>query len=166
MKRKAIYPGSFDPITYGHIDVVKRALGLFDEVIVAVAENAKKHPLFNLEERTQLAYETLDEVLKTGRVQIVSFNGLLVNLASDLEAVAIVRGLRVVSDFEFEFQLALANRKLKSDLETVFLMPKENLVCFSSSIVKEIGRLGGDLSAFVPPPVERALRAKLMHTSA
>ena len=162
MLRRAIYPGSFDPITYGHIDLIKRALGLFDEIVVAVAENASKQPLFSLDERAALTREALTEVSKTGRVQIVTFNGLLVDLAGELQAVAIIRGLRVVSDFEFEFQLALANRKLRAELETVFLMPKESLVCFSSSIVKEIARLGGDLSAFVPPHVQKALQTKLI----
>jgi pantetheine-phosphate adenylyltransferase len=155
--RLAIYPGSFDPITNGHVDVLQRAVGLFDEVIVAVARDNQKQSLFTVEERVTL----IQEAIKIERVRVVPFDGLLVDFAAKQGAVALVRGLRAVSDFEFEFQLALMNRKLSPALETVFLMPREELTYISSRIVKEIARLGGQIDAFVPPNVARALRAKL-----
>jgi len=157
LKRKAIYPGSFDPITNGHLDVLQRAVGLFDELDVAVARDNAKTSLFTVEERVAL----VQEVVNIPNVRVVPFDGLLVDFAAREGAVALVRGLRAVSDFEFEFQLALMNRKLSPTLETVFLMPREELTYISSRIVKEIARLGGNVDLFVPPTVARALRARL-----
>jgi pantetheine-phosphate adenylyltransferase len=158
MKRTAIYPGSFDPMTNGHLDVVRRAARLFDRVIVAVAENESKHPLFTLEERVALVQKA---VSKLPNVKAHSFGGLLVDYVHAQKAQVIVRGLRAVSDFEFEFQLALMNRKLDERIETIFMMPKDTYTFLSSRIVKEICRLGGDVSSFVPPNVQSALQKKL-----
>jgi pantetheine-phosphate adenylyltransferase len=157
-KRTAIYPGSFDPLTNGHLDVVQRAAKLFDRVIVAVAENDSKHPLFTLAERVALVSGA---VAHLPNVQADSFSGLLVEYVAAKKARAIVRGLRAVSDFEFEFQLALMNRKLDENIETIFMMPKDTYTFLSSRIVKEIARLGGDVSSFVPPNVQAALLKKL-----
>ena len=158
MKRIAIYPGSFDPLTNGHLDVVQRAAKLFDRVVMAVAENDSKNPLFTLAERVTLVKKA---VAHLPNVQTDSFSGLLVEYVADQKAQAIVRGLRAVSDFEFEFQLALMNRKLDEKIETIFMMPKDTYTFLSSRIVKEIARLGGDVSSFVPPNVQIALKAKL-----
>jgi len=158
--RKAIYPGSFDPITNGHLDVVQRAATLFDEVIVAVARDNNKNSLFSIEERVELLRETLGSLGLTN-VRVTAFEGLLVHFARQEKAAALVRGLRAVSDFEFEFQMALMNRKLDPGLETMFLMPREELTYISSRIVKEIARLGGDVEMFVPHNVAIALRGKL-----
>ena len=155
--RRAIYPGSFDPITNGHLDVVERAGKLFDEVLVAVAHNIEKEPLFTLEERLDLLRQTLG---KQTRVRIGQFGGLLVDFAVAEQASAVIRGLRAVSDFEFEFQMALMNRKLQAVVETIFLMPKEEYTYLSSRLVKEIARLGGDVSKFVPSVVATALASK------
>src|SRR5207302_5827229 len=152
--RRAIYPGSFDPVTNGHLDVIERARKLFDEVIVAVAHNDQKQPMFSLEERLELLRATIRE---EDHVKVAPLDGLLVNFAVQQEAVAVIRGLRAISDFEFEFQMALMNRKLEARVETIFLMPKEEYTYLSSRIVKEIARLGGDVSAFVPRPVKAAL---------
>ena len=158
--RKAIYPGSFDPITNGHLDVVQRAATLFDEVIVAVARDNNKSSLFSIEERVELLRETLGSLGLTN-VRVTAFEGLLVHFARQEKAAALVRGLRAVSDFEFEFQMALMNRKLDPGLETMFLMPREELTYISSRIVTEIARLGGDVEMFVPHNVAIALRGKL-----
>ena len=158
MKRTAIYPGSFDPLTNGHLDVIQRAARLFDRVIVAVAENDSKHPLFTLAERVALVKQA---VTKLPNVQTDSFDGLLVEYVAARQAQAIVRGLRAVSDFEFEFQLALMNRKLDEKIETIFMMPKDTYTFLSSRIVKEIARLGGDVRPFVPVHVQLALKKKL-----
>lgn len=155
--QRAIYPGSFDPITNGHLDVLERATGLFEEVIVGVAIENNKESLFSVEERVALFKEAIPHL---PRVRVMPFDGLLVNFARQQQAVALVRGLRAVSDFEFEFQLALMNRKLEPHLETVFLMPREELTYISSRIVKEIGRLGGQIELFVPPHVVQALHQK------
>jgi pantetheine-phosphate adenylyltransferase len=154
---RAIYPGSFDPVTNGHLDVVERARKLFDEVIVAVAHNDEKQPLFPLKERLDLLQETVGKI---ENVRIAQFEGLLVEFARAEKAGAVIRGLRAVSDFEFEFQMALMNRKLNAGVETIFLMPKEDYTYLSSQIVKEIARLGGDVSAFVPLCVAQALSRK------
>jgi pantetheine-phosphate adenylyltransferase len=151
--RRAIYPGSFDPVTNGHLDVIERARKLFDEVIVGVAVNDQKQPFFTLAERLELLAATIGNL---DGVQIEPLDGLLVNFAVQQEAIAVVRGLRAVSDFEFEFQMALMNRKLEGRVETIFLMPKEEYTYLSSRIVKEIARLGGDIAKFVPPPVVAA----------
>src|SRR2546423_4662593 len=156
--KRAIYPGSFDPVTNGHLDVVERARKLFDEVIVAVAHNDEKQPLFSLEERLNLLRETVGKI---DNVRIAQFDGLLVEFAVEEKAGAVIRGLRAISDFEFEFQMALMNRKLEGAVETIFLMPKEEYTYLSSRIVKEIARLGGDVSKFVPASVAKALGRKL-----
>jgi pantetheine-phosphate adenylyltransferase len=156
--RRAIYPGSFDPVTNGHLDVVERARKLFDEVVVAIAYNDQKEPFFSLEERLDFLQQMTAPL---SGVKVLPLDGLLVEFAVQHDARAIVRGLRAVSDFEFEFQMALMNRKLEATVETIFLMPKEEYTYLSSRIVKEIARLGGDVAAFVPPPVARALAAKL-----
>ena len=158
MIRRAIYPGSFDPVTNGHLDVIDRARKLFDEVIVAVAHNDQKHPLFSLEERLDLLQATIGKIKN---VEIAPLDGLLVDFAVARKATAVIRGLRAISDFEFEFQMALMNRKLEARVETIFLMPKEEYTYLSSRIVKEIARLGGDVTGFVPKPVAKALSAKL-----
>ena len=138
--RRAIYPGSFDPVTNGHLDVIERARKLFDEVVVAVAHNDEKQPLFSLEQRLDLLRETAGQI---ENVRIAEFSGLLVEFARAQNAGAVIRGLRAVSDFEFEFQMALMNRNLNAAVETIFLMPKEEYTYLSSRIVKEIARLGG-----------------------
>jgi len=154
--RRAIYPGSFDPVTNGHLDVIERARKLFDEVIVAVAINDQKQPLFAPDERLAM----LRQAITIDAVRIAPMEGLLVEFAASEGAHAVVRGLRAISDFEFEFQMALMNRKLDSEIETIFLMPKEEYTYLSSRIVKEIAKLGGDVSAFVPPLVAEALAKK------
>ena len=155
--RTAIYPGSFDPLTNGHLDVVQRAAKLFDRVIVAVAKNESKTPLFTLNERVTLVKNAVADL---PNVETGSFDGLLVEYVAAKKARAIVRGLRAVSDFEFEFQLALMNRKLDEQIETIFMTPKDTYTFLSSRIVKEIARLGGDISQFVPPNVQLALHKK------
>lgn len=155
--RRAIYPGSFDPITNGHLDVLQRAAGLFDELIVAVAQDNAKQSLFTVEERVQLLIGATEHI---PNLRVMPFQGLLVDFAKQQSAVALVRGLRAVSDFEFEFQLALMNRKLEPNLETMFLMPREELTYISSRLVKEISRLGGNVNQFVPPHVVAALKKK------
>jgi pantetheine-phosphate adenylyltransferase len=155
---RIVCPGTFDPITNGHLDVVARALQMFDEVVLAIAADSTKKPLFSLEERKTLAEASLGAL--AGKVRIVTFQGLLVDFAKAQGAKAILRGLRAVSDFEFEFQMALMNRKLDDKIETIFLMPKDSYTYLSSTIIKEVGRLGGDISSFVPPVVEAAMRRK------
>jgi pantetheine-phosphate adenylyltransferase len=152
--KRAIYPGSFDPVTNGHLDVVERARKLFDEVIVAVAQNDEKQALFSLEERLDMLKQTVG---RFDNVRVAQFDGLLVEFARAEQAAAVIRGLRAVSDFEFEFQMALMNRKLEGSVETLFLMPKEEYTYLSSRLVKEIARLGGDVSKFVPGVVAAAL---------
>ena len=156
--RIAIYPGSFDPLTNGHLDVIQRAAKLFDRVIVAVAQNDGKHPLFTQAERVALVKKAVADL---PNVEADAFDGLLVDYVAAKNGRAIVRGLRAVSDFEFEFQMALMNRKLNEDIETIFMMPKETYTFISSRIVKEIARLGGDISPFVPPHVQAVLTKKL-----
>jgi len=156
--RTAIYPGSFDPLTNGHLDVVQRATKLFDRLIVAVAASEGKGPLFPLEERVKMVQESVRHL---PNVEVDAFEGLLVEYAERCSAVAVVRGLRAVSDFEFEFQLALMNRKLNERIETIFMMPKDTYTFLSSRIVKEIARLGGDVSSFVPVHVRTALSKTL-----
>jgi pantetheine-phosphate adenylyltransferase len=156
--RRIVYPGTFDPITNGHIDVVGRALQLFDEVVLAIAADSRKKSLFTLEERRTLAERALVDF--GARVRVTVFRGLLVDYVQSENSRAILRGLRAVSDFEFEFQMALMNRKLDDSIETLFLMPRGAYTYLSSTIIKEIGRLGGDVSAFVPPLVGKALHEK------
>lgn len=158
--RTAIYPGTFDPLTNGHLDVVQRAARLFERVIVAVARAETKQPLFPLAERHALVRQSVAE-LGLGNVETDCFDGLLVEYVVRRGGAAVVRGLRAVSDFEFEFQLALMNRKLNEQVETIFMMPRDTYTFLSSRLVKEIARLGGDISPFVPPPVRDALRRRL-----
>jgi len=154
----ALYPGTFDPITYGHLDIVQRALKLFDRLIVAVADSPRKQRLFSLEERLQMVREA---VKGWDRVSVEVLEGLLVDKVRQTGACAVVRGLRAVMDFEYEFEMALTNRTLNPELETVFLMTSVEYIYLRSSLVKEVAALGGDVSRFVPPFVERKLREKL-----
>jgi pantetheine-phosphate adenylyltransferase len=156
--RTAIYPGSFDPLTNGHLDLIERAVKLFDRVVVAVASNQDKQPLFSLAERVELVREAIKHI---PNVEVDSFDRLLVDYVNQRNAQAIVRGLRAISDFEFEFQLALMNRKLNEKVETIFMMPKDTYTFLSSRIIKEIARLGGDIHSFVPVHVQTALVEKL-----
>ena len=156
MKRIAVYPGSFDPITKGHEDLIHRSLEFVDQLIVAVAVNVAKQPLFSLEERVKLIEATVTDK----RVEVQSFEGLLAEFAKKVNAAVIVRGLRAVSDFEYEFQMALMNRNLAPKIETVFLVPAFDLTYLSSSLVREVARFGGDVSQLVDPVVQRALKRK------
>ena len=155
--RTAIYPGTFDPITNGHISLVQRAACLVDNLIVAVAENAGKDPLFTFKERYDLVRDSLKDMKE---VKVIKFSGLLADLAREHDAVAIIRGLRAVSDFEYEFQMALMNRKMARDVETVFLMPALSWVYLSSTIVKDVAANNGDVTTLVPPSVAKALKEK------
>lgn len=155
--RVAIYPGTFDPVTRGHEDLVRRAASLFDRLILAIAESPSKRPLFELAERVELAQEVLGDIKN---VEIVGFNSLLMNFVHDQGAKVIVRGLRAVSDFEYEFQMAGMNRSQYPEVETVFLTPGEQHMFISATMVREISRLGGNVSKFVQPCVEKRLRAK------
>jgi pantetheine-phosphate adenylyltransferase len=155
--KRAIYAGSFDPVTNGHLDVLSRAAQVFDEVIIAVAHNSEKRGLFTPEERVELLRETTASI---GNTHVMHFHGLLVEFALQQSACAIIRGLRAISDFEFEFQMALMNRRLEPTLETLFLMPREEFSYVSSRLVKEVASLGGDVTAFVPAPVAAALKSR------
>ncbi len=156
MKRIAVYPGSFDPITKGHEDLIHRSLEFVDQLIVAVAVNVSKQPLFSLDERVAL----IKAAVSDERVDVRSFEGLLAEFAKTVGAAVIVRGLRAVSDFEYEFQMALMNRNLAPKIETVFLVPAFDLTYLSSSLVREVARFGGDVSALVDPAVQKALKRK------
>jgi pantetheine-phosphate adenylyltransferase len=155
--RKVIYPGTFDPVTYGHIDIIKRTIELFDFVAVTVAINPTKEPLFSIEERLDMLKESLEEYNK---VSVESFDGLVVDYAHKVGAIGIIRGLRALSDFEYEFQMALMNRKLANDVATIFLMPHEKYTYLNSSIVRNLAELNSDVSDFVPPSVQKALHDK------
>jgi pantetheine-phosphate adenylyltransferase len=155
--RTIIYPGSFDPITNGHLDVAQRAAKLFDRVIVAVARSEAKQPLFPMETRVELVRQSTQHL---GNVEADLFAGLLIDYVRERGAQAVLRGLRAVSDFEFEFQIALINRRMDEHFETILMMPKDTFTFLSSSLVKEIARLGGDVSPFVPPPVLLALETR------
>lgn len=156
-RRRAIYPGSFDPVTNGHLDLIERAMGLFDEVIVGVADNEAKNPLFTTSERVDLISRSVGS---HPGLTIEPLNGLLVDFCRYREAFVVIRGLRAVSDFEFEFQMALTNRRLEPKIETIFLTPREDCIFLSSRIVKEVARLGGDVSPFVSAPVLYSLKGK------
>lgn len=156
-EKRAIYPGSFDPITNGHIDIIERGLKIFDEIIVAVLENPKKEALFSTEERVAMIKEIF---ASNSQVKVKSFDGLLVDFARKNKARIVIRGLRAVSDFEYEFQMALMNRKLFPELETLFMMPSLNYTFLSSRLVKEIYMLGGCIKGLVPETVETRLRQK------
>ena len=160
MTRHALYPGTFDPITLGHLDVLQRALKLFDTVEVTVAINIAKSSLLTIDERTDLVKASLPEIDGADRVTVSAFEGLLVDHARAVNAVALVRGLRQVSDFDYEFRMALANRRLFPELQTMFLMPSEDHTFVAASIVREIHRWGGDISSFVPQVVVDALESK------
>jgi len=160
MERVALYPGSFDPWTNGHLDILSRAVKMFDKIIVTVAVNNKKNAVFTGEERIKLIEESISESEWASQVEIIQFTGLLVDLARKKEVNVLLRGVRQISDFEYEFRMALANRRLAPDVDTVFLMPDEQLTFISATIVKEIAAWGGDLSSFVPDNVAKALREK------
>lgn len=158
MKRKAVYPGSFDPVTYGHIDLIKRASRIFDEVIVAVAHNLDKNPLFSVQERVDMIKKAIKGMRN---VRVDDFNTLSVEYVRKKGIKVIIRGLRMISDFEYEFQMALTNRKLDSSIETVFMMPSEVYSYVSSRLIKEAAALGAELKEFVPDFVQKALLKKL-----
>ena len=158
MKTVAIYPGSFDPITNGHLDVLRRATSMFDDVIVGVAPNDEKHPLFTTPERVALTRAAVQGIPGT---TVEEFDGLLVDYARQKQARVLVRGLRAVSDFEYEFQMALTNRKLADDIETIFMMPHQDYSYISSKLIKEAAMLGADVSNFLPAAAAKALREKL-----
>jgi len=153
-RRIALYPGSFDPLTLGHVDIIKRGSSLFDTIIVAVLENIEKTPMFTVEERLEMIDETFAEL---DNVEEDSFSGLLVDYAAEKNATAIVRGIRAISDFEYEFQMALMNRRLAPSIETVFMMPAEEYSYVSSRLVKEVATLGGNITGLVPKVVESRL---------
>lgn len=161
-KNIAVYPGTFDPITFGHIDLIQRAAGIFDKVIVAVAANKNKKPCFKLEERIMYASEALK---KYPNVQVMGFEMLLIDFMRQQNSHIILRGLRAVSDFDYEFQMAGMNRYLASDIESLFLMPAENYAYVSSSFVREIASLKGDVSQFVPDIIAKALKQKMSESS-
>jgi pantetheine-phosphate adenylyltransferase len=156
-RRLAVYPGSFDPLTNGHVDIIARGASLFDEIVVAVLVNVEKQPLFSTEERLEIIKDVFRD---NPGVQVETFDGLLVDYARRRQACAIVRGLRAVSDFEYEFQMALMNRRLAPQLETVFMMPAEQYTYISSKLIKEVFMLGGEVKGLVPPVVEDRLRSK------
>jgi pantetheine-phosphate adenylyltransferase len=156
-KRRAIYPGSFDPVTYGHLDLIKRALSIFDEIIVVVAVNSEKQTLFTVEERVDFMKRSVKSLRG---VQVESLEGLTVEYAVTRKASTIMRGLRATSDFDYEFQMALTNRKLSKQVDTVFLMPSETHFYLSSRLIKEVASLGGDISDYVPDYVAKGLREK------
>ncbi len=156
-KRIAIYPGTFDPITMGHVDIINRALRMFDEVIVTIGINAGKTPLFSIDERVEMIRQSFTD---EKRVSVETTSGLMIDFAKEKKAAALVRGLRAVSDFDYEFQIALANRKLNSEVESVFLMTSFRWIYISSSLIKDIAQNGGDVSDFVPPHVKEALHRR------
>ncbi len=158
MKKTAVYPGSFDPVTYGHLDIIKRALKIFDKVIVAVAHNSDKRPLFNVSERVALLKRSLRGL---GGVEIDDFDSLVVNYVKKKKATVVIRGLRMISDFDYEFQMALTNRKLCHNIETIFMMPSESYSYLSSKLIKEAAGLGADVKGFVPDFVEKAIKEKM-----
>jgi pantetheine-phosphate adenylyltransferase len=162
MCQKAIYPGSFDPVTYGHVDLIKRAQEIFSEVIVAVAHNPHKKPLFSVKERIEMLKKATQDLKG---IVIDDFDGLVVDYARKQKAKVLIRGLRMISDFEYEFQMALTNRRLSPHIETIFLMPQESYSYLSSKLLKEAASLGADLSSFVPDFVEKALKKKLRQVS-
>ena len=161
MTRLAIYPGTFDPITNGHLDIVQRASHIFDKIVICIAENVVKTPLFTIEERSELAKSS---VAGRDHISVETFGGLLAEYARMHHATAIIRGLRAVKDFEYEFQMALMNKSLYPEVETIFLMPSERFTYVNSSIVREVARLGGDVTSYVPPNVAAALKDKYAHS--
>ena len=158
--RKAIYPGTFDPVTFGHLDVIKRGSKIFDELIVAIGHNPLKKPLFTVKERTNMVLKYAKEIQN---VKVDCFEGMLVDYMKEMQINVILRGIRTVSDFEYEFQMALTNRVLKNDIETVFVMTSQEYSFLNSSLIKEVVSLGGDISMFVPSEVEKMLQQKYTH---
>ena len=161
MKHIALYPGSFDPITYGHLDILERATNLFDKVLVTVAVNHRKNAVFSGDERVQLIKECLKGKDWAKNIEVNQFTGLLVNHAKKVKANTLIRGVRQISDFEYEFRMALTNKRLAPEVDTVFLMPDEHFTFISASLVKEVAHWGGDLSSFIPKNVAEALKEKL-----
>jgi len=160
--RRAIYPGSFDPVTNGHLDIIERGCKLFDEIIIAILVNPEKQPFFSIDERREMLAEVLNGIEQGGcRVRIDDFQGLLVHYAVAQQAHAIVRGIRAISDYEYELQMALMNRRLEPTIETVFMMPAETYSYVSSRLVKEVFQLGGELEGLVPPIVENRMKEKI-----
>lgn len=164
MSRTAIYPGSFDPVTNGHLDIIMRGAKVTDHLVVAVAKNAGKSPMFNIDERVELLQEEIARLQQkhhvTTQIEVVSFSGLLIDFAEKSGAAMIIRGLRAVTDFEYEFQMTGMNRRMNAEIETVFLMASEKNQFIASSMVKEIAKLGGDISGFVPENTAKALEKK------
>ncbi|MFH1856468.1 MAG: pantetheine-phosphate adenylyltransferase [Candidatus Omnitrophota bacterium] len=158
MVKKGVFPGTFDPITYGHIDLIKRASRIFSEVIVAVADNTPKTTLFNLEERLEMAKLAVKDVKN---VKVEAFSGLMIDYVKKKKTNVIIRGLRMISDFEYEFQMALTNRKLSSSVETIFMMPNESYSYVSSKLLKEAAFLGADLKAFIPQFIIKKIKVKI-----
>jgi len=158
MKKKAMYPGSFDPITNGHVDIIERGLKIFDQIDVAVLKNPKKDPLFTTKERVKMIENIFPD---QKRIKVLSFNGLLVDFAKKMKSSIVIRGLRAISDFEYEFQMSLMNRKLAPDIETLYMMPAVEYSFLSSQLVKEVCFLGGCLKGLVPPSVEEKLKGKI-----
>jgi pantetheine-phosphate adenylyltransferase len=154
---RAIFPGTFDPVTLGHLDIVRRALTIFDHIVIGVAEQREKRVLFSTEERVEMIREATADL---AGVEVESFDGMLVQFARAAGVRAVIRGLRVISDFEYEFQMALMNRRLDEGIDTVFLMPSERFIYLNSTVVREIARLGGPVETFVPPLVAKRLRAR------
>jgi len=159
--RRAVYPGTFDPVTNGHISLIERATNIFDELIVAVAFSEAKHPMFTYSERVELMKQTIGQLPESDRISVTGFEGLTADFVQKVNAQAIVRGLRAVSDFEYEFQMALMNRKLAREVETVFLMPSLSWVYLSSSLVKDVARNGGEIEGLVPDVVVREMKKKI-----
>uniref|UniRef100_A0A7C3YP33 Phosphopantetheine adenylyltransferase n=1 Tax=candidate division WOR-3 bacterium TaxID=2052148 RepID=A0A7C3YP33_UNCW3 len=155
--KRVVYPGSFDPITNGHLDIIRRARQLFDLVIIGVAEREEKRPLFSLKERVDLVKEVVKD---WDNVEVYPFSSLLVDFVREKKAIAIIRGIRAVADFDYEFQMALTNRKIAPEIETIFLLPSQEFIFLSASLVKEIAKMGGCVKNFVPQPVAEALRKK------
>jgi pantetheine-phosphate adenylyltransferase len=153
----ALYPGTFDPITYGHIDIAVRAANIFSRVIAVIADNTTKNPLFSVQERLDMARESLSDV---ANIEVIAYRGLIANCLVEQKATAIIRGLRALSDFEYEFQMAFTNRNINEDAETVFLMASAKYTYLNSTMVKQIGKFGGDVSGFVPENVSRRLIEK------
>ena len=160
--RRAIYPGSFDPVTNGHLDIIERGCKLFDEIIIGILVNPEKQPFFTVEERQEMLNEVVQDITKGGcKVRVDSFSGLLVNYAVAQQADVIVRGIRAISDYEYELQMALMNRRLEPDIETVFMMPAETYSYVSSRLVKEVFQLGGTIAGLVPPVIETRMKEKM-----
>ena len=161
--RIALYPGTFDPITRGHFEVISRGLHVFDKIVVAVARNLSKRPLFSFDERLDMALQVVENATGMEHVEVTGFDGLTVEFARGIGATAIIRGLRAVSDFEYELQVALTNRKLALDIESVFLMPSVEYIYLNSTMVKDVARHGGDVKNFVHDIVKERLREKFEH---